>query len=49
MRFMVLVFALEITASASALFDWPAIVIALASTALVAGRMLQVAATSRAR
>ena len=38
--------------TASALFDWPAgpaIVIALAATALVAGRMLQVAATSRAR
>jgi zinc/manganese transport system permease protein len=38
--------------TASALFDWPAgpaIVIALAATALVAGRMLQVAAMSRAR
>jgi zinc/manganese transport system permease protein len=38
--------------TASALFDWPAgpaIVIALAATALVAGRMLQVAATGRER
>jgi zinc/manganese transport system permease protein len=38
--------------TASALFDWPAgpaIVIALAATALVAGRVLQVAATGRER